>query len=554
MSDVSAPAARYDYSKIGDEGEVVALPLSDAAQYAVLGWMEEDERFSRKMLELVRSDWFVNADAGLAFNFMKRWDDKYHSHPNPPEPSEGVEAPGDLLQWGEFLLLTEREKKRFKVTMMKAREHRLHFTRELITNQLETWLKTRHYLTLVDQSGKKFNAGKFEECWKDVSDNLQKMQHATFGIGQEANFEPAAIVMEERAEYRDALTFGVNDVDGALLKAANGRPDIGGLLPGDTTILLAPVNVGKTTCMVSVAVANILNHKKVLLVSHEGREHDIKMKIWCSLMLLNEEQFMSTYDDPDSRDSLMQKLKLLKEFLVYVPMNRSGGTVEETVRMVRNLYDQHGFHMYIDDYPGTLTTEQALGGKLTRRERDDIVYGQMVDLAGELKFHTLCAIQSNREGSKINRRISEQDKHRLLTMEDASESFGPMMRATNVITINRDPKAVARNVVQFNICKSRSGETGWVVSCTSRYDLARTHGESLCGDYGFGRPHASFRTKVTASYSDTAEGFLARPKFPGSNVVDAVDFHRAVANKDDREPIITPQDRVALAAPVAVAG
>jgi hypothetical protein len=60
-------------------------------------------------------------------------------------------------------------------------------------------------------------------------------------------------------------------------------------------------------------------------------------------------------------------------------------------------------------------------------------------------------------------------------MEDASEAYGPVMTATNVITLNRPPDFKARGLLTFNFCKSRSGETGWAVCCKSDYGKSITH-------------------------------------------------------------------------------
>ena len=68
-------------------------------------------------------------------------------------------------------------------------------------------------------------------------------------------------------------------------------------------------------------------------------------------------------------------------------------------------------------------------------------------------------------------------------MEDVSESWGPMTAATNVITLNRDPVAMARHRLTYYICKSRSSETGWAVVCRTDYAKALTHSNELGARY-----------------------------------------------------------------------
>jgi len=195
-------------------------------------------------------------------------------------------------------------------------------------------------------------------------------------------------------------------------------------------------------------------------------------------------------------------VNLIKTYLVYIPLVKAPNYIEDVIGVIRDQNETlknkigKGFDLLVDDYPANLTTMQAQKG-MARRERDDTVYGYIVDLAGELKMHALCAIQANREGSKLNRWGAE-DGSRLLGMEDVSESFGPMMRATNVISINRDDMAASRNRITFHICKSRSSQTGWAVVCKSNFDYYRSHHPVYGGIY--------FRS--TQSMSERVDTFL----------------------------------------------
>jgi hypothetical protein len=136
-----------------------------------------------------------------------------------------------------------------------------------------------------------------------------------------------------------------------------------------------------------------------------------------------------------------------------------------------------GYDLLIDDYPATLGTSQLKGKGYNRGDSDAYVYDYFVQLSLELNFHSLLAVQSNREGSKVNAKLKEEG--RFLRMEDVAETFGPMKRATNVISINRDAHAMTNNKVTFYICKSRSGQTGWAVYCNSDYDRYITHSNEL---------------------------------------------------------------------------
>ena len=67
----------------------------------------------------------------------------------------------------------------------------------------------------------------------------------------------------------------------------------------------------------------------------------------------------------------------------------------------------------------------------------------------------------------------------MITKEDVHESFGPMQRATNIISVNRDPLAQQNDRVTYYIDKSRSSETGWAVVCRSDFSRSLTHSNRL---------------------------------------------------------------------------
>jgi hypothetical protein len=133
-----------------------------------------------------------------------------------------------------------------------------------------------------------------------------------------------------------------------------------------------------------------------------------------------------------------------------------------------------GFQLLVCDYAHKLSTEEARGGKLEQRHRDEIVYNYFLALALECGFHHLGAIQSNRAGSKINKGFKGSEE-RLLEMEDVQESYGVMQDAHQVITLNRPPLAVAQGWINFHIAKSKNGETNWSVVCKSNFGVGQSH-------------------------------------------------------------------------------
>lgn len=266
-------------------------------------------------------------------------------------------------------------------------------------------------------------------------------------------------------------------------------------LGGDHLFLLGDFTVThNTTSMITVANANVMELEPTLFITHEGRPSDIKEKIWCNMLDVSPQLLLGyrdqagnkqpgLYETEEGRKRIDFHLRLMGRYLTYVPYNKAGLSVEEVASMIRRKQDERiskfgqGYRLLVVDYPAKLTTELAAKGNMQRRSIDEHVYNYFEQLGLELGMHVLCAIQTNREGSKVNKGLHGED--RLLTTEDVMESWGPMTSATNVWSINADPRAKANKRLTYYVDKSRSSETGWAIVCRTNFNHAITHSNTL---------------------------------------------------------------------------
>jgi hypothetical protein len=366
---------------------------------------------------------------------------------------------------------------------------------DTIVPRLQLWLQAHLYATFMLESSAQFNRGDIVHAFETSRQGIQAVVTARFTEDEAEGFNQWEDTMKGLVtEQANALTFGYDGMDTLLLPGGKG-----GLLLGDTTVLLAPTNVGKTTCQITIACANIRNGKDLLFINHEGRTSDLKLKFLRCLSGLSSTAMMNAYRQRD--DACLQRIsqasEMLNKHMLWLPMCQAGYTVEALDSVVRRKVDEwaqrrgRSFDMLVDDYPAILTTEKASKGNLAKRHIDDLVYKYFVQWALEFNFHSLVAIQGNRESSKVNK--GQRDNNRLLSIEDVSEAFGPMQTATNAITLNRDPTAMAKGFITYYICKSRSNETGWAVTCKSDYPTVCTHSNKI-GMGGF-----SYRGDVAVS-------------------------------------------------------
>ncbi len=166
-------------------------------------------------------------------------------------------------------------------------------------------------------------------------------------------------------------------------------------------------------------------------------------------------------------------------------------TVEEVVPVIdraqEECFDNHGrgFDLFLNDYPGLLQTEMNKKGNYQQRQVMDMVYGAFVQLALQHGWHSMVAIQTNREGSKVSsgygagKYSSKPQEVRFLRKEDVLEAWGPIATATNVITVNRSPQSMAGGFLTYFLDKSRSSSTQLAVTAYERYAQCVSHSDDL---------------------------------------------------------------------------
>lgn len=457
-----------------------SLPFSNPKQEALFGHIMMDQRFFLLAKTKIKKPWWATLQLQALWEMLLECSTK-----RPVTVQEFTNSTPFMLK-----PLDEANSLRTQVNICLRR--REEFGLDLLQEDLTTWLQTRIYVETMKKSEALFNVA--ARGGKEQKAKLVEAFATISAMNREieaASFEPMTVESMEiedieaaKLDSKAAVDFGLPKMNAFLNPDASdgSGTEAHGLLKGDMTVLLAPTNVGKTTTMITVAVVNILSGNHVLIITHEGRVSDIKLKIWQCLMGDDRKTLMAGVTMPAYRAVLQQMRDLMEKHLEFMPLNRAGLTVEEVDAMVRrrvelwqNRHGGRGFDLIIDDYAAKLTTSIARGGNFALRQIHEVVYNYFSQMALEHNAHVLTAIQTNREGSRVNSRGAQGAESRFLTMEDVMESWGPMTTATNVISINRPPEAQAAHVTGFYLCKSRSSEVGVVFLAKSDFSRARSH-------------------------------------------------------------------------------
>lgn len=446
------------------------LPFSPDVQEGLLGYVLLNPTFFAQIKPYLEPEWFASLYHQKIFRYLKVYHSKYAIFP----------SIDDLCLYVSLQADSGPEKDKTVSTIRLAVFKAQNMQTAQLADHLTVWLKSRLYYFGISESSRLYNKKDFEGAFARIGQAHQDISKASVNLHEELEWtDPMSVFQAQRLEMDKACTWGLKIFDDLLLPGNTH----GSLLPGDMTVILAPTNIGKTTSMITVAAANVVRQKHVLFMFHEGRASDIQLKIWCNILKVSQMELMDRYkQQPDQVERLS---KILSKFLTLVPVFKPGLTVEEVEAVIERKWSEHrdkyghGFDLIVDDYPAKLTTAVAKNGGFQFRNMQQYVYNYFVQIALTKQAHVLAAIQTNREGSKINKNSKDALDHRLIMLEDANETFGPMQDVTNVVSYNRSPQAEARERATYLICKSRSSKVNLAVACKTDFGHACTHSDAL---------------------------------------------------------------------------
>lgn len=249
---------------------------------------------------------------------------------------------------------------------------------------------------------------------------------------------------------------------------------------------MAPFGTGKTSFLISVACHNIKRGYDVLFITFEGNPDYIRLMFLSNLLELSVQDVLTLRKTPEGKEKIGPVVKLLTKHLKYIPYNKANKMlVEDVIPIIISNQEQwradngKGFDLLCADYPAVLSSELAYRGTLQKRNIDQIIYNYFIQLGLEYKFHNFLPIQTNREGSKVNKRLG--GVNRILIPEDVQDSFGPVQQANNILTINRSPLAEKMNLATLGVGKTRTNAKGKAVIFRTRYDICKTHSNEMGG-------------------------------------------------------------------------
>lgn len=471
------------------ESSDLKLDLTEVYQEAIVGHMMRDFPFFISCCTQLEKEWFKDLHVAVLFMLAKQFYDDNGRKLTSPDEFFGIVKQAYPMKHGVYT-------GKFTNCMMSSKKIGL----DVLSTRLTSWIKFSKFKQALVEATNQYNRKDKKASIDWITEELKVINKASFAPDEAIVFNDMSSFMEEREEMvGECVTTGHPLLDEALLEGAATEaagislesPDTiafppdkldiktlttGGLMKGDTTMILGPSNSGKTTTVISMIVANLFFGKKVLYITHEMKWEDIKTKVYQRAFQKSATELTNYSKSEEDIDQLNIKTvsNMIHGQLKYYSWLKAGDMYVESVVAHINLLQERelantgtGYDLLVVDYPGKLQSKRH-GQKHSTWESLDYIYDQFVNLALEHRFHAILPVQTNRDGFKVNQGAS----NRLVNQGDVGGSFGLMQRASNVITLNRSPAEIEREVMQFNIAKSRSSATERVFY--TRTDFAKS--------------------------------------------------------------------------------
>lgn len=305
------------------------------------------------------------------------------------------------------------------------------------------------------------NGGELESQVIETSDKIEKLiQYQNDGINDINSLVQKSM---NRLENTDIQTkFGYSLLD----------KNIGGVKPGDYTIIGAKSGVGKTTLALNIALNVLEQGKKVLIISREMTDVDVFDRFATMVSKIPSMKFRNKDFTADDWKRFVSASGYLGEYEGKLLIDNNSTKISDIIKLVRKYKPD----LVVIDYLQLLSAED--GSKLENAERIIANISRNIrTMTLKYNCHVMALVQLNNSfkgiphGENVIRQSSTvyqdatsviylhdlQDKEELKFVYSSVGGIGDK-EAENIIKNNKSKKSTS--VYAFKLDKNRNGATG----------------------------------------------------------------------------------------------
>jgi replicative DNA helicase len=447
----------------------IALPFNEAFQESIIGHCLNDYKFFIQCNDKLKPQWFTANP--LIANIFEQMQKSYRAN------NVAVRSAEELMNERFFLLQSESDQQKYRAILQKAEWQAgvKGFDLGKVKKQLTGFIRLCLFKEAIEGAAQKYRSSGLDDAYSWTKERINLIKEASFeDDAQVMSFlHPQEWLADELKESSGAISTGNRKLDFALG---------GGLFKGETTAIMAPVNQGKSSFMITIARHAIKQGKKVLWLTHEDNPKKLRRKMLAAFLGVSKNTLSNpkSLEDPQFKKDINAAAFYIDQHLTYIPYSKiSGMYIEDVAQEIEKRHNDlitstgKGYDLIVDDYPKKLKTRNR-NAEMYRTELAE-VYDVFNHIAINLDVHCFVAIQTNREGLKQN--LGKVKSDQLIGMDLVDESYGIAQNMGNIITLNRSPEDKVLNLARLSITKSRNDITDIAVVTRTAYACTLTHGD-----------------------------------------------------------------------------
>src|SRR6266404_577715 len=347
------------------------LPFSVSKQNAILGHiLLNTDGFCQQAVHRMQPAWFQTNINSKIFGYIQR----YCLAKGVPDSYREIVEYEDMRS--EDTLMRHKISVAISIAMVDAEQIRL----SAIKEELTQWMQAKILQDSLSESAQLWNRKDFKKSAAAAEAMIKKYYEAKFEDNDNVSFNnPEKWLAELEHSHKDCLTIGLPILDSYIMS----NQTQGGLQRGASTVALAPINIGKSSFLITTAIHNVKKQKSILYMTHEDRFEDVRVRMLQCYLRRDINSLLELYKTESGLKEIKAATAEISKYIIYIPVNKPGMTVEEVIPTINRAQEKRkmsnegrGFDLFVNDYPGKLSSVTAVNNQY--RHTQDQVYDAFV--------------------------------------------------------------------------------------------------------------------------------------------------------------------------------